>query len=87
MNNARGHTVAKEQEQDQQAPVSTAGQQAERERRSAERIIIGLDGGWVPNQQRRGAMEGKVAVVASHKVVVKKPEAPSGNMSWIELER
>ncbi|GCE10035.1 transposase [Dictyobacter aurantiacus] len=87
LTNARGHMVAKEQAQDQPVPVPTTGQQDEGEPHSADRIIIGLDGGWVPNRERRGGMEGKIAVVASHKVIVNEPEAPSGNMSWIELER
>jgi hypothetical protein len=89
LTNARGREVAKEQEQEQeqQVPAASDGQQTKLDSSSTDRTIIGLDGGWVPNRQRRGGMEGKVAVVASHKVVVREPQQPSGNMSWIELER
>ena len=87
LTNARGRAVAKEQEQEPPRPVPPARQLVEMEPHPADRTIIGLDGGWVPNRQRRGGMEGKVAVVASHKIIVKEPELPSGNMSWIELER
>lgn len=82
-----GREVAKEQEQEPPRPVPMAGQLVEKQPHPADRTIIGLDGGWVPNRQRRGGMEGKVAVVASHKVIVKEPEHPSGNISWVELER
>lgn len=30
-----------------------------------ERLLVGLDGGWVPSREQRGGMEGKVGVVAS----------------------
>lgn len=52
-----------------------------------DRSIIGLDGGWVPSREQRGGMEGKVAVVATHQALLREPQHPSKDMSWVELEK
>jgi hypothetical protein len=51
------------------------------------RCVIGLDGGWVSNREKRGGMEGKVAVIASGEVWSKEPERPNAAMTWYELSR
>jgi hypothetical protein len=52
-----------------------------------QRCIIGLDGGWVCSREKRGGMEGKIAVIATGQEWGKQPQRPSGDMTWIELER
>lgn len=52
-----------------------------------ERTIIGMDGGWVPSRERRGGMEGKVAVIARGKQALREPSQPSADMTWIQLEK
>lgn len=37
---------------------------------SAERLLVGLDGGWVPSRDQVGGMEGKVGVVATEVAAV-----------------
>lgn len=51
------------------APTA-ADVRAEREQREepvppVQRLVVGLDGGWIPSREQEGGMEGKVGVVAS----------------------
>lgn len=54
---------------------------------SADRTIIGLDGGWLPCRTQRGGMEGKVGVIASQKQLVRAPVLPRKDASWYELQK
>ena len=44
-------------EREQEGRVPAAG--------APERLVVGLDGGWVPSRDQAGGMEGKVGVVAT----------------------
>jgi hypothetical protein len=54
---------------------------------SADRTIIGMDGGWIPCRSQRGGMEGKVAVIASQKQLVRAPVLPEKDATWYELQK
>lgn len=54
---------------------------------SADRTIIGMDGGWLPCRSQRGGMEGKVAVIASQKQLVRAAALPDKEASWYELQK
>ena len=54
---------------------------------SADRTIIGMDGGWIPCRSQRGGMEGKVAVIASQKTLVRAPVLPGKDATWYELQK
>jgi hypothetical protein len=49
--------------------------------------VIGQDGGWVCNREKRGGMEGKIAVIATGQEKGKEPILPDEQMTWYELEK
>jgi transposase-like protein len=90
LTNRCGRELAHTQEQAAAAAVSAAAPPAEQPREATapeERTIIGLDGGWVPSRQKRGGMEGKVAVIVRGKEVLREPSQPSEGMTWVQLEK
>jgi hypothetical protein len=46
-----------------------------------QRVLVGIDGGWVGSREQRGGMEGKVAVVCAQVVDLPKPSSTS-TFSW-----
>jgi hypothetical protein len=62
--------AAQRQEAERLVAPTADDVRAERERapsppEPAQRLVVGLDGGWVPSREQAGGMEGKVGVVAS----------------------
>jgi transposase-like protein len=90
LTNRCGQELARGQEQAAVAAMSRAEPSVEQVREVAapeERMIIGLDGGWIPSREQRGGMEGKVAVVVRGKEVLREPSLPSADMTWVQLEK
>jgi hypothetical protein len=88
--NRSGKEVARKEEQASQCPVSAveaAGEVEPKAPVSCDRSIIGLDGGWIPSREQRGGMEGKVAVIASQKELLRAPVLPDKNATYYELEK
>ena len=74
LTNAAGKREAAQQAQEAQRLVTPTADdvRAEREQElrypttpSVERLVVGLDGGWIPSRDQDGEMEGKVGVVAT----------------------
>ena len=89
LTNRWGREVARAQEQAHPDPVCSAPPpeaKAGQERAAPDRTIIGLDGGWVPSREQRGGMEGKVALIARGKQVLREPRQPAADMTWVQLE-
>jgi hypothetical protein len=89
LTNRRGREQA---EQEEQASQSQAPQQDEdtcpdASSPPADRTIIGFDGGWIPSREQRGGMEGKVAVIATQKVLMRAPVLPEQNATWYEMQK
>lgn len=90
LTNRHGQALATLQEQ---APRDTAATSTPHQGEGnddpdqSDRLIIGLDGGWVPSREQRGGMEGKVAVIAREKEVLRKAHHPSQEMTYSELEK
>jgi hypothetical protein len=90
LTNQHGSHAAKQQEQEALETTTSSAQKQATESAlggEADRTIIGLDGGWVPSREQRGGMEGKVAVVATHREVMREPSAPNAQMNWYELSK
>jgi len=90
LTNRCGREVARAQEQahpDAVSPATPAVAPARQEASPEERTIIGMDGGWVPSREQRGGMEGKVAVIARGKQVLREPSQPSADMTWVQVEK
>ena len=68
-------------------PSSSASKESAASASQADRTIIGLDGGWVPSRDQRGGMEGKVAVIATQKEVLRAPVLPDKDATWYELAK
>lgn len=90
LTNRTGREVARAQEQAQPSvptSASAASASSQPAEASAERTLIGLDGGWVPSREQRGGMEGKVAVIVRGKEVLREARVPAANLTWVELEK
>ena len=89
LTNQRGREVAHTQEQAaaRQSSFSLPVAPVQARTGESERTIVSMDGGWVPNRERRGGMEGKVAVIARDKQVLREPAQPSSEMTWVQLEK
>lgn len=85
LTNEQGKQVAhrqREQAASCEPPAPVGGEQAAP---IGELCVIGQDGGWVCNREKRGGMEGKIAVIACGQEKGKEPELPSEEMTWYEL--
>jgi len=90
LTNRRGRALAKQQEPAHVDRVVTFPPQEEEGKEGpvpADRLIIGLDGGWMPSREQRGGMEGKVAVIATDKEVLREANHPSAEMSFYEMKK
>jgi hypothetical protein len=85
LTNEQGKLAARRQREQAEAAVPSAPAASEASIPTGELCVIGQDGGWVCNREKRGGMEGKVAVIASGQEKGKEPEFPSEEMTWYEL--
>jgi transposase-like protein len=90
LTNHRGKELAKEQEAACEAREQASNKKEQTQpstSTSCNRLIIGLDGGWVPNREQRGGMEGKVGVIASDQVVLREASSPPKDATYYDLEK
>ena len=90
LTNRCGRELAHAQEQAHPDPAVPGTPPVALDRKEAtpeDRSISGLDGGWVPSRERRGGMEGKVAVIARGKQVLREPSQPSADRTWVQVEK
>lgn len=83
LTNAHGKQRAQQQQEEAERLCAVPAEQAEavEKARSAEPMLVGVDGGWVCSREQRGGMEGKVAVVSSHMQKLPMPTY-STTFSW-----
>jgi hypothetical protein len=88
--NRRGQALAKAQEPVCEAFNASSASREETDQEApapGDRLIIGLDGGWVPSREQRGGMEGKVGVIACDQEVLREASHPCKDMTYYELEK
>ena len=88
LTNQHGKQLAKQQEAACQASgVATPQQEPPAASTPTDRLIIGLDGGWVPNREQRGGMEGKVGVLAREQVLLREASEPPQEGTFHDWEK
>jgi hypothetical protein len=85
LTNEQGQQAARRQKEQAEADVPPARAEASQAGGGGELCVIGQDGGWVCNREKRGGMEGKIAVIACGQEKGKEPELPSEQMTWYEV--
>lgn len=85
LTNEQGKQAAHRQKEQAEASVPPAPTAGGTRNGNEELCVIGPDGGWVCNREKRGGMEGKIAVIASGQEKGKEPVLPSEEMTWYEL--
>jgi hypothetical protein len=66
LTNRGGKQRAAQQQEEAEQACSSPAQEGPSTEKTAQPMLVGLDGGWVGSREQRGGMEGKVAVVCSH---------------------
>ncbi|GHO49678.1 hypothetical protein [Ktedonospora formicarum] len=67
LTNEQGKIVAHHQAQQAESATLLPSTPPAQPQEEQQRCVIGLDGGWICNRDKRGGMEGKVGVIASGK--------------------
>jgi hypothetical protein len=85
LTNEQGKQAARRQTEQGEVVVPPAAAPSNETASTQELCVIGQDGGWVCNREKRGGMEGKIAVIASGQEKGKEPILPNEQMTWYEL--
>ena len=85
LTNQQGRQAARQQAEQAEAYVPSVPAASGEAAEAKELCVIGQDGGWVCNREKRGGMEGKIAVIACGQEKGKEPEMPSEEMTWYEV--
>jgi hypothetical protein len=81
LTNRAGQQRAGQQQEEAERVCSSPAEQAPSTHNAEQPLLVGLDGGWVCSREQRGGMEGKVAVVCSHREDLPVPTF-SRTFSW-----
>jgi hypothetical protein len=81
LTNRGGKQRAAQQQEEAEQASSSPAQEGPSAEKTAQPMLVGLDGGWVGSREQRGGMEGKVAVVCSHVEDLPMPTY-SSTFSW-----
>src|SRR2546423_9759859 len=86
LTNRQGQQQAAQQQAEAERACASADQEPEAVETAEQPMLVGLDGGWVCSREKRGGMEGKVAVVCSQAEDLPMPTS-STTFSWSQRGR